>query len=123
MTCVSKSCQWIITLSQLSVATVIVYAGLVVGVHMESWSESFKKGSDDLHSIRENMNTIAYSMESINRDMDKLNSQTERAVNVTLELSKDIKQMNQQLNRMNYNVGSIQRNFSPQGMARSFMPF
>jgi methyl-accepting chemotaxis protein len=123
MTCVSKSCQWIITLSQLSVATVIVYAGLVVGVHMESWSESFKKGSVDLHSIRENMNTIAYSMESINRDMDKLNSQTERAVNVTLELSKDIKQMNQQLNRMNYNVGSIQRNFSPQGMARSFMPF
>jgi methyl-accepting chemotaxis protein len=123
MTCVSKSCQWIITLSQLSVATVIVYAGLVVGAHMESWSESFKKGSDDLHSIRENMNTIAYSMESINRDMDKLNSQTERAVNVTLELSKDIKQMNQQLNRMNYNVGSIQRNFSPQGMARSFMPF
>jgi len=123
MVCGSKTCQWINSLSQLAVAFVIVYAGLVVGVHMESWTKSFERGSNDLHSIRENMNTIAYSMESINKDMDKLNTQTAIAVDVTVELSKDIKTMNRQLYQMNGSVGNMSNNFSPQGMARSFMPF
>jgi methyl-accepting chemotaxis protein len=98
------------------VATVIVYAGLVVGSHMESWSESFKQGSDDLHSIRENMNQMTYSMESINKDMTTMN-------NTTLAMKEHIHQLTQQINYMNGAVGNMSNKFSPQGMARSFMPF
>lgn len=102
MSCQSKWCTWITALSQLAVAAVLVYAGLVVNTHMESWSESFKQGSRDLHAIREDMDEIAYSMESMNRDMDVVNKQ---------------------LDYMNHNVGGIERRFSPQGMMRSMMPF
>ena len=123
MTCVSKSCQWLTTASLLAIAMVFVYAGLIVGTHMESWTESFDRGSRDLSSIRSNMNTIAYSMESINKDMDRLNVQTSLAIDITNSMSDSIKQINQQMFNMNGNVGSIQRNFSPQGMMRNFLPF
>jgi methyl-accepting chemotaxis protein len=116
MTCHSKWCSTITAISQLAVTSVIVYAGLVVGSHMESWSESFKQGSDDLHSIRQNMNQMTYSMESINRDMTTMN-------NTTLAMEKHIHQLTQQIDYMNGAVGNMSNKFSPQGMARSFMPF
>jgi hypothetical protein len=109
MSCHSKWCTWITAVSQLAIATVIVYAGLVVGSHMESWTKSFKQGSNDLHSIRENMNSMTYSMESINRDMDIMNN--------------NIMIINKQMSYMNGSVSNMSNKFSPQGMARSFMPF
>jgi methyl-accepting chemotaxis protein len=118
------------TLSQLSVAAIIVYAGLAVGTHMESWSESFKRGSEDLSSIRGNMNTIAYSMESINKDMDYMKLQADDIVKVASnmeihvhELKNEISIMTQQMQRINDSVGGIQRSFSPRGMMNGFMPF
>ena len=116
MTCHSKWCSTIQAVTQIAIASVIVYAGLVVGSHMESWSESFKQGSDDLHSIRTNMNTIAYSMESINKDMDEMN-------HTTAKMEEHIRVINHQINYMNGAVGNMSNKFSPQGMARSLMPF
>ena len=116
MSCHSKWCLWITAMSQLVVASVIVYAGLVVGSHMESWTKSFKQGSDDLHSIRINMNAMTYSMESINRDMTTMN-------NTTMEMNDNLSAMNRQVYLMNGAVGNMSNKFSPQGMARSLMPF
>ena len=123
MNCHSRWCSWITALSQLAVASVIVYAGLVVGTHMESWTASFKQGSEDLHSIRENMNAMTYSMESINKDMDKMNQSTVKMENHLHELRNDMVLMNEQIYRMNGSVGNMSNKFSPQGMIRSFMPF
>lgn len=123
MSCISTSCQWITTLSQLAVATVFVYAGLVVNNHMESWTQSFKQGSEDLHSIRENMNSMTYSMESINRDMTTMNTTTLAMEKHIHQLNNNIMTINQQIYSMNGYVGSMSNNFSPQGMVRSFMPF
>ena len=123
MSCTSKWCQWINTLSTLAVATVLVYSGMVVNSHMESWTKSFERGSDDLHSIRTNMNTISYSVESINTDMYTMNSMTVSMEEHIHELNNNITTINQQMYRMNGAVGNMSNNFSPQGMARSFMPF
>ena len=116
MSCQSKWCSWITALSQLSAAVVFVYAGLVVGSHMESWTKSFEQGSADLHSIRENMNAMTYSIESINRDMTTMN-------NTTMEMNDNLTIMNRQVYLMNGAVGNMSNKFSPQGMARSLMPF
>lgn len=116
MSCQSKWCTWISSISQLAVALVIVYAGLIVNKHMESWTTSFEQGSKDLHSIRENMNTIAYSMESINSDMDRMN-------NTTIGMKNEINMLNKKIDYMNGSVGNMSNKFSPQGMVRSFMPF
>jgi len=121
--CTSKWCQWIQTTAQLAVAGVIVYAGLIVNSHMESWTESFKQGSEDLHSIRQNMDTIAYSMESINRDMDTMNISVEKMEKHAHNMDEQMKVLNQQVDTMNYSVGGMRKNFSPQGMFRSIIPF
>ena len=123
MTCQSKWCSWITAISQLAVASVIVYAGLVVGHHMESWTNSFEQGSEDLHSIRENMNAMTYSMESINKDMDAMNNTTAAMEKHIHELNDNVTLVNQQMYQMNGAVGNMSNRFSPQGMARSFMPF
>ena len=123
MTCQSKWCTWISAISQLIVASVIVYSGLVVGSHMESWSNSFEQGSRDLHSIRQNMNTIAFSMESINKDMDTMNSSTSEMEKHIRALNDNVTIINQQMYSMNGAVGNMSNKFSPQGMMRSFMPF
>jgi len=126
----SKWCGWLTAISQVAVATVIVFAGLVVNTHMESWTKSFERGADDLHSIRENMNSIAYSMESINQDMEDIKTRMEVMANIGHDMNtnvaaieQDITILNNQINTMNYSVGGIQRRFSPNGMMRSFMPF
>jgi len=123
VSCQSKWCTWISTISQLAVASVIVYAGLIVNTHMESWTASFKQGSEDLHSIRENMNAMTYSMESINKDMDKMNQSTVKMEKHMVNLNNNIMTISQQMDYMNYSVGGIQKKFSPQGMMKSFMPF
>mgnify|MGYP003995679871 FL=1 len=123
MVCVSKSCQWITTLSQLAVAVVFVYAGLVVNTHMESWTKSFEQGSADLHNIRLNMSTMTYSMESINSDMDTMNNTTLAMDQHIHQLNDNITTINKQMYQMNGAVGNMSNNFSPRGMARSFMPF
>ena len=123
MTCHSKWCSWITAISQLAVASVIVYAGLVVGAHMESWTNSFEQGSKDLHSIRENMNAMTYSMESINKDMTKMNNTTAAMEMHIHELNDNVTMVNQQMYQMNGSVGNMSNKFSPQGMVRSFMPF
>jgi uncharacterized protein YoxC len=130
MVCTSTTCQWITTISQLAVAVVFVYAGLVVNSHMESWTESLEKGANDLTSISMNMNTISYSMESINRDMDVMKMQADEVVTVSSQMElhmhklvNDINVMTQQMQNINRSVGGIQNNFSPQGMMRSFIPF
>jgi len=123
VSCQSKWCTWISTISQLAVASVIVYAGLIVNTHMESWTASFKQGSEDLHSIRENMNAMTYSMESINKDMDKMNQSTVKMEKHMVNLNNNIVTISQQMDYMNYSVGGIQKKFSPQGMMKSFMPF
>jgi len=137
MSCHSKWCSTLQAISQLAVACVLIYAGWVVNSHMESWSASFQRGSEDLHSIRQNMNTIAYSMESINQDMDDMKTQVEVGIDVSKKmevhvnnLNTTIGSMNSQLNAMNRNVymmngavSGIDDKFSPQGMMRSFMPF
>jgi len=130
MHCQSKWCTWISTLSQLAVAAVVVYAGLVVNTHMESWTKSFQRGSEDLHSIRENMNTMAYSLESINKDMDSMNTQVSQGLEYTHAMQQDIhnlyfeiNNMNQQIYYMNGSVGNMSQKFSPSGMMRGFMPF
>jgi CHAD domain-containing protein len=123
MTCHSKWCSTITAISQLAVTSVIVYAGLVVGSHMESWSESFKQGSDDLHSIRQNMNQMTYSMESINRDMTTMNNTTLAMEKHIHELNDNITVINKQMYLMNGSVSNMANKFSPRGMARSFMPF
>ena len=123
MSCQSKWCTWISSISQLAVALVIVYAGLVVGSHMESWTKSFEQGSKDLHSIRMNMNAMTYSMESINKDMTKMNTTTLAMEKHIHELNDNITVVNKQMYQMNGSVGNMSNNFSPRGMARSFMPF
>ena len=130
MSCSSKWCAWLQALSQIAVAIVIVYSGLAVNSYMESWTTSFQRGSDDLHSIRNNMNNIAYSMESINNDMDVMKTQM-TAMNDTgvkmeqqvSSLSANMSVINKQLDYMNYSVGGMSDNFSPRGMAKSMMPF
>jgi len=123
MSCHSKWCTWISAISQLAVASVIVYAGLIVNTHMESWTKSFEQGSEDLHSIRQNMNAMTYSMESINKDMDKMNQSTVKMEKHMVNLNNNIVTISQQMDYMNYSVGGIQKKFSPQGMMKSFMPF
>lgn len=130
MSCSSKWCAWLQALSQIAVAIVIVYSGLAVNSYMESWTTSFQRGSDDLHSIRNNMNNIAYSMESINNDMDVMKTQmtTMNNTGVKMEqqvssLSANMSVINKQLGYMNYSVGGMRDNFSPQGMVKSMMPF
>ena len=130
MHCSSKWCSWIQAISQIAVAVVIVFAGITVNQHMESWTQSFQRGSDDLHSIRNNMNNIAYSMESINNDMDVMKVQmiTMNKTGTSMEkqvsaLADNITVVNRQLDYMNYSVGGMRENFSPQGMFKSMMPF
>ena len=130
MHCSSKWCSWIQAISQIAVAVVIVFAGITVNQHMESWTQSFQRGSDDLHSIRNNMNNIAYSMESINNDMDVMKVQmiTMNKTGTSMEkqvstLAENITVVNRQLDYMNYSVGGMRENFSPQGMVKSMMPF
>lgn len=123
MSCHSKWCTWISAISQLAVASVIVYAGLIVNTHMESWTESFKQGQADLHSIRQNMNTIAYSMESINKDMDTMNKTTIEMEKHMHKIDANMNVITNQMNYMNGSVANMNNKFSPQGMIRSFMPF
>lgn len=130
MNCTSKWCGWIQALAQISVATVIVYAGLIVNEHMESWTASFQRGSDDLHSIRVNMNNIAYSMESINNDMDNIKIQMQNMTDIGNDIgntmtSMDLQMnaMTYQINTMNYSLGRMNNKFSPGGMFKSMSPF
>jgi len=128
--CHSKWCSWLQALAQVSVAAVIVYAGLIVNSHMESWTHSFSQGTEDLHSIRTNMNSIAYSMESINNDMEDIKERMEVMANIGADMNHnvatietDISILNEQINYMNYSVGGINNRFNPSGMMRGFMPF
>jgi methyl-accepting chemotaxis protein len=130
MSCINKWCSWIQAFSQIAVAIVIVYAGIIVNKHMESWTTSFERGSGDLHSIRNNMNNIAYSMESINNDMDGIKTQMNSMSTTGIKISNDVSNLtsnlsviNKQLAYMNYSVKGMRDNFSPKGMARTFMPF
>jgi methyl-accepting chemotaxis protein len=130
MSCTNKWCSWIQAISQIAVAVVIVFAGITVNNYMESWTESFTRGSNDLHSIRNNMNNIAYSMESINNDMDgikhQMSSMNDTGIkmgNNVGELTSNLTVINKQLDYMNYSVNGMLNNFSPKGMARTFMPF
>lgn len=123
MTCQSKWCTWISALSQLAVAAVVVYAGLVVNTHMESWTKSFEQGSEDLHSIRQNMNTVAYSMESINKDMDQMNTSTIEMEKHMHNIDANMNVITNQMNYMNGSVSNMSNKFSPQGMMRGMMPF
>jgi uncharacterized phage infection (PIP) family protein YhgE len=132
-----RVCAWIQTFSQVAVAVVVVYAGVVVNQHMEVWSESFKRGADDIHTMQENitfisegmisidqsMNTIAYSMSSIDSDMEDIKMQM-------LEMNKGINTMNtnvnglgQEMNYMNSNVRGVGTQMTPQGFLGSMMPF
>ena len=128
--CTSKTCQWLQTTAQVLVASMFIYAGYVVNSHMETWSTAVATGADDLHSIRQNMNTIAYSMESINQDMDIMKQSVYQGVVIAdgmktevSNLTSTVDAMNKQLQYMNYSVGSINNNFSPAGMFGSMMPF
>lgn len=128
--CHSKWCAWLQSLAQVAVAGVVLYAGYVVNGHMESWTRSFEQGSDDLHTIRINMENIAVSMNSIDNDMEDIKERMEVMANIghdmeihTHEMSASMDQMNHQLSYMNHNVGGIRNKFSPQGMMRGFMPF
>jgi hypothetical protein len=128
--CTNKWCSWIQALSQIAIAVVIVFAGITVNTHMESWTESFTRGSHDLHSIRNNMNNIAYSMESINNDMDDMRIQMSSMNDIGDKIEQDVKGLttnlitiSNQLNYMNYSVKGMGDNFSPQGMLGSMMPF
>jgi len=130
MECTNKWCSWIQALSQIAIAVVIVFAGITVNKHMESWTASFSRGSDDLHSIRKNMNNIAYSMESINNDMDGIKAQMQSMSKTGVKLEENMNAvnthldtLNQQFNYMNYSVGGMRDNFSPQGMFNSMLPF
>jgi len=130
MSCTSKWCGWVQALSQIAVAVVIVYAGITVNQHMESWTASFQRGSDDLHSIRNNMNNIAYSMESINNDMDNIKVQMQSMTIIGEDMktsiatvSNQMSTITHQMNTMNYSVGRMNNKFSPQGMMKSFSPF
>jgi methyl-accepting chemotaxis protein len=128
--CTNKWCSWIQAISQIAIASVIVFAGITVNSYMESWTTSFTRGSDDLHSIRNNMNNIAYSMESINNDMDGIKTQMNSMNTTGIKIGNDVSNLtdnlsviNTQLDYMNYSVKGMRDNFSPKGMARTFMPF
>jgi len=128
--CYGKWCSYLQAAAQVAVAGVIVYAGLIVNQHMESWTRSFERGSDDLHSIRTDMNNIAYSMESINIDMEDIKERMEVMANIGADMNHNVAMMdnkmgviNQQMDYMNHNVGGIHRKFSPGGMMRGFSPF
>jgi len=128
--CHGKWCAWLQALSQVAVAGVIVYAGYVVNGHMESWTHSFQQGSDDLHSIRNDMNNISISMRSIDDDMEDIKERMEVMANIGADMNHNVTQMeehihilNQQMEHINYNVGGMRRKFSPQGMFRGMMPF
>lgn len=128
--CHSKWCNWVQALAQVAVAAVIVYAGLIVNSHMESWTKSFQQGAEDLHSIRTDMSQISYSMESINNDMEDIKTRMEVMANIGADMNNNVAQMeehmyiiNQQMDYMNQSVGGIHRKFSPGGMMRGFMPF
>jgi methyl-accepting chemotaxis protein len=130
MGCTNKWCAWLQAFSQIAVAIVIVYAGIIVNKHMESWTTSFERGSDDLHSIRNNMNNIAYSMESINNDMDGIKTQMETMSLIGNDMNTSIRTitnnmliMTQQMDSMNNGVGRMNNKFSPGGMFGSMSPF
>lgn len=109
--------------AQVAVATVIVYAGLIVNTHMESWTKSLSQGAEDLHSIRTNMNAIAYSMEAINSDMDRMNQSTHQMEKHLQDLRTDMVIMNNQIHNIKGSVGIMADKFSPGGMMRGFSPF
>lgn len=128
--CHNKWCSYLQAAAQVAVAGVIVYAGLIVNSHMESWTRSFERGSDDLHSIRTDMSNISYSMESINNDMEDIKERMEVMANIGADMNYNVAQMeqhmhivNQQMDYMNQSVGGIRRKFSPGGMMRGFSPF
>jgi methyl-accepting chemotaxis protein len=130
MNCTSKWCGWLQAISQFLIAMVIVYAGFIVNSYMESWTLSFQRGSDDLHSIRNNMNNIAYSMESINNDMDNIKTEMQKMSTIGNSIDGHMSSLNtqlntvtQQMNTMNYSVGRMNNKFSPQGMFGSLSPF
>jgi hypothetical protein len=130
MNCTSKWCGWAQAISQIAVAIVIVYSGLAVNSYMGSWTTSFQRGADDLHSIRNNMNNIAYSMESINNDMDVMKTQmaSMNEIGISMNtnvasLSTNIAVINKQLDYMNYSVSSMNNTLNPRGIVRSIMPF
>ena len=66
---------------------------------------------------------MTYSMESINKDMDAMNNTTAAMEKHIHELNDNVTLVNQQMYQMNGAVGNMSNRFSPQGMARSFMPF
>ena len=117
------TCAWIQTFSQVAVAAMVIYAGVVISQHMESWSSSFQRGSDDLHKIQDNMqfisesmisihqsmNTIAYSMSSIDNDMEDIKIQ--------------MLEMNKGIDIMNSNVRGVGTQMTPSGFVGSMMPF
>jgi len=62
-------------------------------------------------------------MESINKDMDQMNITILAMEEHINDLNDNITIINRQMNYMNGSVGNMSSKFSPQGMARSFMPF
>ena len=128
--CHSKWCAWLQALAQVAVAGVIVYAGFIVNMHMESWTKSFERGSEDLHSIRQDMGNIAYSMESINNDMEEIKTKMSDMTQVGLMMNdhvdvmnNEINILNQQIDYMNRIVGGMRRNMKPGNIMRNVMPF
>jgi len=111
-----KLCQWIQGISQLAVATVIVFAGYTINTHMESWTKAFNQGSSDLHHVSLAMQEIQGDMKVIRSQMDGMNT-------ATRELSGDFKRLNIQMDQMNNRVGQVQRRMSPMGMMRGMMPW
>ena len=124
--CHSKWCAWLQALAQVAVAGVIVYAGIVVNTHMESWTKSFEQGSDDLHSIRQDMGNIAYSMESINNDVEVIKADMTSIGNVMNDNITSIDQrfyyLTQQIDFMNHSVHGMKKRLSPGGIFRNMMP-
>jgi len=114
--CSTKWCGWLQSLAQIAVAGVIVYAGVVVNQHMESWTRAFDQGSKDLHNISRAMTQIETDMQVIRVQMDGMNINT-------AGLNQNFAHLNHQMDAMNYQVGSIRNRFSPMGMMRGMMPW
>lgn len=101
--CSSKAaCGWLQSVAQIAVACVVLYAGYILNKHMESWTKSFERGSNDLHNIQQSMQNIEARMQNIEQQMGVVNNQ---------------------MYRMNGNVGAMRNSMNPMGMMRNMMPW
>ena len=104
-----KWCNWLQGLSQLAIAAVFVYAGLIVNKHMESWTQAFNQGSQDLHNI-------AFAMEDIKKDMATIRLQMDGMNVNTYEMNVNLRELNQRMDRMNGQVNGVRQRLNPMRM-------